>query len=82
MTLNVKDPEAHRLATAIAEFTGETITRVVLEALRARYAEIQKREGRASLEELTAMAERISQHCREPYVDHAALLYDEHGLPR
>lgn len=68
MTLNVKDPEAHRLATAIAKSTGETIARVVLEALRMRYAEIEKREGRASLEELTAIAERISQHCQEPHI--------------
>jgi hypothetical protein len=36
-TLNVKDPEAHRLAQAIAEETGETLTRAVTEALRERY---------------------------------------------
>ena len=29
MSLNVKDPEAHRLAQAIAQETGETITRAV-----------------------------------------------------
>src|ERR1039458_10515544 len=27
-TLHIKDPEAHRLATAIAQETGETMTRV------------------------------------------------------
>src|ERR1017187_5043061 len=31
-TLHIKDPEAHRLATAIAQETGETMTRVVTEA--------------------------------------------------
>ena len=29
MSLNVKDPEAHRLAQAIAQATGETMTRAV-----------------------------------------------------
>ena len=29
-SLNVKDPEAHRLARAIAEVTGETLTHAVL----------------------------------------------------
>lgn len=78
----MKDPEAHRLALAIAQSTGETITRVVTEALRVRYEEIQKRKSRASIEELTAIAERISQHCQGPYIDHSSMLYDEHGLPQ
>ena len=78
----MKDPEAHRLALAIAQDTGETITSVVTQALRARYDELQRSKGRASLEELTAIAERISQHCQGPYIDHSTLLYDEYGLPR
>jgi antitoxin VapB len=32
MSLNIKDPEAHRLAQQIARATGETMTRVVTEA--------------------------------------------------
>lgn len=82
MTLNVKDPEAHRLALAIAQSTGDSITQVVIEALRVRYQEIQKRKGRAGLAELGAIADRIAQHCQGPYVDHGNLLYDEDGLPR
>ncbi len=34
MSLNIKDPEAHHLAQAIARATGQTMTRVVTEALR------------------------------------------------
>ncbi len=45
MTLNVKDPEAHRLAVAIAQTTGESITKVVTEALRLRLEQIQKQLG-------------------------------------
>lgn len=81
MTLNVKDPEAHRLAVAIAQCTGESLTRVVTEALRQRYEQIQRQQGRASLEELQSIAGRIAEHCQAPYVDHGALLYDENGLP-
>lgn len=82
MTLNVKDPEAHRLAQAIAQATGETMTRVVTEALRERYARLQSRPGKASVEELLAIAKRASAHLKRPYADHADLLYDEHGLPK
>ena len=43
MSLNVKDPEAHRLAQAIAKTTGETLTRAVTESLRERYPNCKHR---------------------------------------
>ncbi|HTC91676.1 MAG TPA: type II toxin-antitoxin system VapB family antitoxin [Bryobacteraceae bacterium] len=82
MNLNVKDPEAHRLAEAIAQETGETITRAVTEALRERYERLQRRRSKASLDELRAIAGRAAAHVKRPYLDHAELLYDEHGLPK
>jgi len=82
MSLNVKDPEAHRLAQAIARATGETMTRVVTEALRERYERLQSRRGRASVEELLGIAKRASAHVKRPYLDHAEFLYDERGLPK
>ena len=82
MSLNIKDPEAHRLAREIARATGETMTRVVTEALRERLARIEVRSTRASVEELLAIAKRASSHIKRPYLDHRELLYDEHGLPR
>jgi antitoxin VapB len=81
-SLNVKDPEAHRLAEAIAEATGETMTRAVTEALRERYERIQSRRGKATVEELLAIADRAAARVKRPYVDHAELLYDENGLPK
>lgn len=81
-SLNVKDPEAHRLAQAIAEETGETLTRAVTEALRERYERLQRRRGKASVQELRAIAKRAATHVKRPYLDHADLLYDEHGLPK
>lgn len=81
-TLNVKDPEAHRLAAAIARETGESITRVVTEALRERFSHLSSRKGRAGAEELRAIAGRAAAQVKHPYLDHAEFLYDEHGLPK
>jgi antitoxin VapB len=82
MSLNIKDPEAHRLAQAISQETGETMTRAVTEALRERYDRLQRRRGKASVEELRAFAARAAAHVKRPYLDHAELLFDEHGLPK
>lgn len=80
--LNVKDPEAHRLARAIARETGETITSAVTNALRERYDRLRRSRTKASVEELRAISERAALHVKRPYVDHAQLLYDEDGLPK
>lgn len=82
MSLNIKDPEAHRLAQAIARETGETMTRAVTESLRERYERIQRRRGKASFEELRTIAGRAAAHVKRPYLNHAELLYDDHGLPK
>ncbi len=82
VSLNIKDPEAHRLALAIARETGETLARAVTEALRERYERLQRRRSKASVEELRGIAERAAAHVKRPYLDHAELLYDEHGLPK
>jgi antitoxin VapB len=81
-SLNIKDPEAHTLAQAIAQATGETMTRAVTEALRERYERLQRRRNKASVEELRAIAQRAAAHVKRPYLDHGDLLYDEHGLPK
>ncbi len=82
MSLNIKDPEAHRLAREIARATGETMTRAVIEALRERLARLEQQSARASVEELLAIAERSAARVKRPYLDHADFLYDERGLPR
>ena len=82
MTLNIKDPEAHKLAQAIGRATGQSMTRVVTEALRERWARLESRNGKASVEELMAIAARASVHVHSPYIEHAELLYDDKGLPK
>ena len=81
-TLNVKDPEAHRLAEAIAEATGETLTHAVTQALRERHDRLENGRGKASVEELLAIAGRAAAQIKGSYLDHAEYLYDERGLPK
>jgi antitoxin VapB len=82
VNLNVKDPEAHRLAQAIAQATGETITHAVTEALRERYERLQRRDPEALAADIRAIADRAAAHIKRPYLDHAEFLYDKHGLPK
>lgn len=81
MSLNIKDAEVHKLAQAISRATGESMTSVVKQALRERYARIERRKGRAGVDELLAIADRAAAHLTRPYAAHAELLYDENGLP-
>jgi antitoxin VapB len=81
-SLNIKDPEAHRLAAAIARETGETLTSAVTQALRERFQRLPKRRGKATLEELRAIAERAAGQVKKPYLHHADFLYDDKGLPK
>ena len=78
----MKDPEAHRLAEAISEVTGESMTRAVTQALRERYERLQARRGKASVGELLAIADRAAMHSKGRIVDHAEYLYDARGLPK
>jgi antitoxin VapB len=58
------------------------MTRAVTEALRERLSCLERRNARASVEELLAIAGRAASHVSRPDVDHAELLYDGQGLPR
>lgn len=81
-SLNLKDPEAYRLAATISQMTGRNMTQVVVEALQQRFERLQASKRKASVEDLLAIANRISTQVNRPYIDHADLLYDETGLPK
>ena len=88
MQLNIKNGEAYRLATELAELTGESLTEVVTKALAERLA--QEKRGRTAVTE-ALRTERLaaSRHTRElgrRYREGGATsnhdwLYDENGLP-
>jgi antitoxin VapB len=78
----IESPEAQQFALAIASHTGKRVTDVVTDALRGEFERLpKKREGKASLEELLAIADRIAALDRGPKDDHGEWLYDENGLP-
>jgi antitoxin VapB len=83
MSLNIKDPEAHKLAQKIAQKTGETMTRAVTEALRERLARLNRAHAPDVMtEDLLAIGRRCAANLKQRPLDHASLLYDEHGLPK
>jgi antitoxin VapB len=84
MNLNIKDPEAHRLAQKIAATTGETMTRSVVSSLRERLERLHlhRSDPESLAADIRAIANRASTDSKRPYVDHGKFLYDEQGLPK
>ena len=84
MTINIKHPDADRLARQLAAKTGETLTEAVMNALRERLSRVEAQRRTPSLRrELEAIRKRCSSL---PVLDarpsDEILGYDEHGLPR
>ena len=84
MVLNIRNPEAERLAAELARNTGESKTEAVTKALRDRLARVRReRTKRRLADEL----EEIAEHCASLPVLHnrsaeEIIGYDEAGLPR
>lgn len=83
MALSIKDEEADRLARELARRTGETLTEVVVVALRERLA---RETGRARAIPLSEELAEIARRCAAlPVLDDRSseeiLGYDERGLP-
>lgn len=84
MALNIRNPEAERLAQAVAKLAGETKTEAVTRALRDRLARLRREHaGRLLVDEL----DDIARHCAAlPVKDSRPadeiVGYDELGLPR
>jgi antitoxin VapB len=82
VALNIKDAETDRLVRHLADLTGEKITDAVKTAVRERLDRERRQRGKASVEELLAIARRISsQPVVDPRTPEEIIGYDEHGLP-
>jgi antitoxin VapB len=83
MALNIRNPEAEKLASDLAALTGESKTEAVTKALKERLEHIKR------LRRIRRIADRldeIAKHCASlPLLDRRRpedMLYDEQGLPR
>lgn len=82
MAISIKDPETDRLARALAEATGESLTAAIRRALEERL----DREGKRSRRGIGAEVRRIQERlARLPVLDPRSaeemLGYDDDGLP-
>jgi antitoxin VapB len=85
MSLNIKNPEAHKLAADIAKLTGETLTEAVTQALRERAERLKtkkfdQKKYDALMRIANDCASRLSPETKA--IDHGEYLYDEMGLPK
>ncbi len=83
MSLNIKNDETCRLASNLAELTGETMTGAITVALRERLERERRRRGlETRARDLRAIAERCAKLMGPSAIEHGDLLYDEQGLPK
>ena len=85
MVFSINDEETNRLARAVAAATGESITEAVRSALRKRLAEVEDVQNQqAYIDRLLQIGRECAAEMEPPFQssDHAALLYDENGLPK
>lgn len=84
MALNIKHPEADKLARELARRRGESLTEAVLTALREQLKrEKGKRRAPGLAEELMEIGRRFSSlPVLDDRSDDEILGYDENGIPR
>jgi len=84
MGLNIKNKEAHELATELAKLTGNSMTAVVIDALRIQLKQLQRsQEKEIRQQELMTIGKRCAAHIHHPAtaLQHSEMLYDEAGMP-
>jgi len=79
--LNIKDPEAYRLARALADRTGESLTQTVVGALREKAQREQRRQADPGLIEAIREIQRevAAMPVLDARSDEEILGYNEHG---
>ncbi len=83
VSLNIKNEQAHVLAARLARITGESLTEAVTVALRDRLERARGDRGALAARLLEIGRDCAAQVKSRPRArDHAAMLYDDNGLPR
>lgn len=82
MGLNIKDPQVEKLARALAQETGETMTTAIERALRERLERLARsREREARYRRIKEIVSALPPTPPGLSSDHSDL-YDEDGLPK
>ena len=84
MPLNIRNAETERLATELAQLTGQTKTEAVTDAIRSHLERLRReRLGRSLADELDDIGRRCARlPLRDARPADAVLGYDPDGLPR
>ena len=85
ISLNIKNPAVHRLASELARLRRVSLTRAVLEAVEHELErEKERRRTPALAQELLTIGKRCASHINKPTksADHGRFLYNDRGLPR
>ena len=84
MQLNIKSEDAHRLASRLSELTGQSLTTVVLRALRAELEREENTRDRDTRKaKLRAIALEIRAGLPADITSNHDFLYDDAtGLPK
>jgi antitoxin VapB len=81
--LNIKSEDAYRLASRLAELTGESLASAVTEALQAELERQERQRDRQTrVDHVMQIARELRAHMREPVTSDTSWLYDEDGLPK
>ena len=85
MSINIKNEETCRLATELAQLTGDTMTGAITVALRERLErERINRSAEDRVQRLLAIGRRCAGMMGDgpSAVEHGDVLYDDWGLPK
>jgi antitoxin VapB len=83
MSLNIKDPKAHKLAKSLSKRTGKSMARIVVDALEREMAETRRRETAAKRSaEGLKIAARMRAALGGENLDVDATIYGDDGLPK
>jgi antitoxin VapB len=83
MALNIKNPEADRLARELAKRTGESLTQTVIKALRERLRREAAKAPLSLKNEIMAISRRAAALPRRTRRQADEITgYDERGVPR
>ncbi len=84
--MNIKDPQADRMAQELAELTGQSLSDAIKMALQQALTQFKTMQGTTQPRPLVERLNEIALRCaalpdRDPRNPDEILGYDEYGLP-